>query len=121
MSSKNNTHQSNLMTYTAGFLLSIALTLTAFIVAKDSLFSGWTLVFIILGLAITQLVVQATFFLHLNEETGPRFNLLTFCFMILVVFILVAGSLWIMKNLDYNMMPKEQEEYLLDQYDKGGF
>lgn len=111
----------NLMTYTAGFLLSLALTITAFIIIQNSLFQGWTMVFVILGLAITQLIVQATFFLHLNEEAGPRFNLLTFCFMIIVVFILVVGSLWIMKNMDYNMMPKQQEEYLLDQYNKGGF
>lgn len=116
-----NKSKANVLTYSAGFILSIMLTLGAYVIAQDKLFTGWNLIYAILGLAIAQLFIQATFFLHLGEENKPRLNLLTFCFTILVVGILVVGSIWIMKNLDYNMMPKEQEEYLLDQYDKGGF
>lgn len=116
-----NTHEASLLTYTAGFVLSIMLTLAAYISVTEKLFSGWALVYAITALAITQLIVQAIFFLHLGDEKKPRFNLMTFIFTALVVAILVIGSLWIMKNLDYNMMPKQQEEYMLDQYDKGGF
>lgn len=116
-----SSHEASLLTYTAGFVLSIMLTLAAYVVVTEKLFSGWALVYVITGLAITQLIVQAIFFLHLGEEKKPRFNLMTFVFTALVVAILVIGSLWIMKNLDYNMMPKQQEEYMLDQYNKGGF
>lgn len=121
--SKNNkiNHQASLMTYAAGFLLSILITLAAYIIATENLFSGWLLVYMVTILAIIQLIVQATFFLHLGEEGKPRLNLMTFIFMCIVVFILVIGSLWIMKNLDYNMMPKDQDNYLIDQYNKGGF
>ena len=116
-----NHHQASLLTYTAGFLLSFLITLAAYVIATENLFSGWTLVYVISALAVVQLVVQATFFLHLGEEGKPRLNLMTFLFMCIIVLVLVLGSLWIMKNLDYNMMPKEQDNYLKDQYNKGGF
>lgn len=118
---KQNNHGSNLLSYTVGFLLSIVVTFVAYIIAKEGIFAGWIGIYIILGLAIIQLIIQAFFFLHITEEKRPRFNLLTFCFMIMIIFILVAGSIWIMHNLDYNMMPKQQEQYMLDQYNKGGF
>ncbi|MCA9347826.1 cytochrome o ubiquinol oxidase subunit IV [Candidatus Saccharibacteria bacterium] len=114
-------HKSNLMNYITGYILSILATLAAFIIAKESLVSGWILVYVILSIAILQLVVQAVFFLHLSEEDGPKLNLTTFYFMIMVVSILVVGSLWIMKNLDYNMMPEQQNQHMLDQYNEGGF
>jgi cytochrome o ubiquinol oxidase operon protein cyoD len=60
--------------------------------------------FITLGsLAFVQVIIQLIFFLHLGEEESPRWNLISFLFMVGVVFIIVAGSLWIMFNLDYRM------------------
>jgi cytochrome o ubiquinol oxidase operon protein cyoD len=82
--------------------------------------AGQTLVLVIVGLAVVQLLVQLIFFLHLGKESKPRLNLTIFAFMLLVVGIVAIGSLWIMHNLDYNMMPKEMNEHMLDQYDKGG-
>ena len=38
-------------------------------------------------------------------ESKPHWQTITFCFMLLVVFLVIGGSLWIMNNLDYNMMP----------------
>jgi len=35
--------------------------------------------------------------------------------MILVVMILVGGSLWIMKNLNYRMTPEQMNQYMIDQ------
>jgi cytochrome o ubiquinol oxidase operon protein cyoD len=57
-------------------------------------------------LAVMQLLVQLVFFLHLGGESKPRWNLMAFMFTLLVVAILVAGTLWIMYNLDYNMMDR---------------
>ena len=54
--------------------------------------------------AVMQLLIQLIFFLHLNSESKPRWNLTVFLFIILIVGILVIGTLWIMYNLDYNMM-----------------
>jgi len=57
--------------------------------------------------------VQMVFFLHIGR--GSRWKLLTFIFTIIVVGIVVIGSIWIMHNLNYNMMdmsPDEQRQYM---------
>jgi len=60
---------------------------------------------ILLGLAALQVLVQLFCFLHLGVEAKPRWNFMMFLFMAFTIAILVAGSLWIMANLDYNTMP----------------
>lgn len=109
------------VSYTIGFLLSIALTLAAYFLVVDKLLAGSALVAAIMGLAVAQLFVQLVFFLHLGRESKPRWNLMVFGFAVLVVAIVVLGSIWIMENLDYNMMPEEMEQHMLDQTKKGGF
>lgn len=96
--------------YVAGFVLSVALTLVAYVSVVHDLFDRQQLVAIVVGLAVVQFVVQMVFFLHLGREARPKWNLLVFCFMVIVLGILVWGTLWIMHNLDYNMMPPEQLE-----------
>lgn len=108
--------KAKLRVYVAGFILSILLTLTAFLVVADRILTGWVLVLTLLGFAIVQLGVQLLFFLHLDRETKPRWNLQVFSFMAIVLIILVAGSLWIMNNLNYHMMtPEQTDKYLLEE------
>ena len=64
------------------------------------------------ALAITQMIVQLLFFFHLGEEKKPRLNTMSFLFMLMVVGIIAFGSIWIMYNLNYNMMPHEVENYI---------
>lgn len=102
--------------YVVGFILSIVLTLAAYFAALNHWFSGRGLPLFVTGLAVVQLLVQLLFFLHLGEERGPRWNLMTFLFAGLVVFIVVIGSLWIMYNLDYNMThtPEELDRIMIE-------
>jgi cytochrome o ubiquinol oxidase operon protein cyoD len=88
--------------YVVGFVLSLALTLAAYILVVDNKFSARSLMLMVAGLAVTQFIVQLVFFLHLGRESKPRFNLLMLIFALGVVLILVFGSLWIMINLDYH-------------------
>ena len=106
--------------YIIGFVLSVELTLLAYWAVVGGAYQAGFTIAIIIGLAILQLFVQLLFFLHLGEEMRPRWRLVTLGFGILVVFIIVFGSLWIMDNLNYNMMhsPQEAEEYIERQ---GGF
>lgn len=97
--------QSRVLLYVIGFVLSIILTLVAYILVVNHVMSGAGLVAVIVGLAIIQLFVQLFFFLHLGEESKPRWNLMSLLFAAMVVIIVVFGSLWIMNNLNYNMMP----------------
>lgn len=91
--------------YTLGFILALILTNAAFIAVQSNIVSGWVVLTILVGLAIVQLWVQLHFFLHLGQESKPRWNLLMFSFAATVVVILVFGSLWIMNNLGYHNMP----------------
>lgn len=116
----NEQAQGNLVSYIVGFILSIILTLSAYFLVVNKLLSGNTLVGAIVFLAVLQLLVQLVFFLHLGRESGPRWNLFMFLSMLLIVAIVVVGSLWIMHNLDYHMMPPEQvDSHMLEQKDKG--
>lgn len=118
----SNTHSGSMKSYVIGFVLSIVLTLAAYVAVVAELFDKSTVVTFIIVLAIAQLLVQLLFFLHLGRESKPRLNLTAFLFMLLVVVILVFGSLWIMNNLDYNMMsPDEMETHMQHEDGKGGF
>lgn len=107
--------------YITGFILSVVLTLAAFLVVlRPGLFnlaSGGVIV-TILTLAVSQALVQLFFFLHLGEEKGPRWNLAVLLSTLGIILLVVVGSLWIMSNLNYNMMsmsPSDMNTYMLNQ------
>lgn len=117
----NKSDEYNVKNLVIGFILSLMLTIAAYLAvtnAGDGL-SNRALICMIVGLALTQLLVQLLFFLHLGREEKPRLNLIVFAFMLVVVGIVAGGSLWIMHNLNYHMMPEEMNQYMLDQYKKG--
>lgn len=109
--------------YVIGFLLSLALTLTAFVLVNNhvtsqhAVFSHAVLVPVLGLLAIMQFVVQSVFFLHVATERRPRWKLLGFLFMLLVVLILVVGSIWIMQNLNYNMMGTDETRVYMREHE----
>lgn len=104
--------------YIAGFGLSLVLTVDAFLLVMNPSLSAENTLFTILALAVIQFVIQMVFFLHLGK--GSKWNSGVFFMMLLVIFILVAGSIWIMANLDYNMMmPDTMDEYMKEAGQKG--
>lgn len=112
-----STHETNrvtLKTYIIGYFLSIVLTLIAYFMVVHHAFSRWTLASVIGLLALIQFMVQLVFFLHLGSDAKPRYKIGVFLFMLLVVFILVVGSLWIMHSLNYrmNLSPERINQYM---------
>ncbi len=101
--------------YTIGFILSVVLTLGAYSLVVNHVLTGWNLAFGLIALAILQLLVQLIFFLHLSNESSPRWNLIAFTFMLTVVLIVAIGTLWIMNNLDYNHghTPSETDQTII--------
>ncbi|MEI8338651.1 MAG: cytochrome o ubiquinol oxidase subunit IV [bacterium] len=94
----------SLKNYITGFLLALILTLLAYFLVTQKIYTSYNqIIAIISGLAIVQLFVQLIFFLHLGRESKPRWNVTVFVFAALVVVIIVVGSIWIMNNLNYNM------------------
>jgi len=93
-----------LTTYLVGFNASLFLTIIAFYLVFRHLLSDTHLYIAVVLLALAQLYVQVIFFLRVNASKESRMNLLSFLFTILIITVLVGGSLWIMYNLNYNMM-----------------
>lgn len=93
-----------LKSYLIGFVLSILLTAISFLLVVTNLFSAPIIRYAIIGLALVQAIIQLLFFLHLGQEARPRWETVVFCFMVIVLLTIVAGSLWIMDDLNYRTM-----------------
>jgi cytochrome o ubiquinol oxidase operon protein cyoD len=59
-------------------------------------------------LAIAQMGVHLVFFLHITTGPDNTNNVLALAFGVLIVMLVMVGSLWIMANLNHNMMPMDQ-------------
>lgn len=103
-----------LKSYVIGFSASLLLTAISFSLVITKLFPEHILIYTILGLAIVQAIVQLLFFLHVGQEPKPRWETLVFYFMVLVLFIIVVGSLWIMYDLHQRVMPAMNKEMVHD-------
>jgi len=94
----------SLKSYIVGFALSIILTALSFgcvmsgAVPHDLILPG------IMVLCVAQVLVQLVFFLHLSAKPGQRDNLSIGIFTLLIIAIVVVGSLWVLHNMNVNMM-----------------
>jgi cytochrome o ubiquinol oxidase operon protein cyoD len=52
--------------------------------------------------------IHLVFFLHITTGPDNTNNVLALAFGVLIVFLVVVGSLWIMAHLNHNMMPMEK-------------
>ncbi|MCV5856297.1 cytochrome o ubiquinol oxidase subunit IV, partial [Escherichia coli] len=54
--------------------------------------------------ALVQIFVHFKYFLHMEAKTSDgRWNLVSLMFTAIVVLILIAGSIWIIYNMNVNM------------------
>lgn len=106
------THRS----YVVGFVLSIVLTGTAYLivsgpaVASDQLVVGG-----IVALAIAQFLGQLVFFLHLGADGVRSWRTAVLAAMIVVTALFVLGTAWIMSSLNSRMSPSQQMQYMQTQ------
>ena len=96
---------SGLLVYTIGLLLAVILTITSFWVANTSAIWAPGVPAGLAVLAIAQMGVHLVFFLHITTGPDSTNNVLALAFGVLIVFLVLAGSLVIMADLDQNMMP----------------
>jgi cytochrome o ubiquinol oxidase subunit IV len=52
--------------------------------------------------------VHVVFFLHITTGPDNTNNVMALAFGLLIVFLVIGGSLWIMSNLNQNMPPMDQ-------------
>ena len=95
----------NFLSYTAGLALAILATIASFVVAQTDLLwpPGVTVGLIVLAFA--QIGIHLVFFLHVGSGPESTNNILALAFGLLIVFLVIAGSCWIIANLNANMMP----------------
>jgi cytochrome o ubiquinol oxidase operon protein cyoD len=97
-----------LIGYVIGLGLAVLLTATSFFVAGTDLVWQPSIPVAIIVLAIAQMGVHLVFFLHITTGADNTNNVLALAFGILIVVLVIGGSLWIMANLNHNMMPMDQ-------------
>lgn len=87
------------------FVISLMLVVAVYRIVVHYELTQGLLVATICILAFLQVVAQLFFFFHLGLESKPRWGMITFLFTLLIAIIVIGGSLWIMSNLNYNLMP----------------
>jgi cytochrome o ubiquinol oxidase operon protein cyoD len=97
-----------LVGYLVGLGLSILLTATSFFIAGTDLVWQPSIPVALTVLAIAQMGVHLVFFLHITTGPDNTNNVMALAFGLLIVFLVVGGSLWIMAHMNHNMMPMNQ-------------
>jgi cytochrome o ubiquinol oxidase subunit IV len=95
----------NYLSYTAGLGLAILLTIASFVVSQTNLLWPPGIPVGLVVLAFGQIGVHLVFFLHLGSGPDHTNNILALAFGVLIVFLVITGSIWIIANLNANMMP----------------
>lgn len=99
--------------YVTGFVLSVILTAIPFALVMSGGFENRLLtVGVVVGCAIIQVLVHMVYFLHMNSHAEEGWTLLSTLFTVVIVMIMIAGSLWVMYNLNTNMMPQMNHDLL---------
>jgi cytochrome o ubiquinol oxidase operon protein cyoD len=97
-----------LRSYLIGLGLAVMLTAASFWAASTHLIYGPGVSVAIVVLAIAQMGIHLVFFLHITTDPDNTNNVLALAFGILIACLVIFGSLWIMANLNHNMMPADR-------------
>ena len=96
---------SETVAYVIGLALALILTGVSFWVASTSTLWGPGVAVGLVVLAIAQMGVHLVFFLHITSGPDNTNNVLALAFGVLIVFLVMVGTIWIMTHMDANMAP----------------
>jgi cytochrome o ubiquinol oxidase operon protein cyoD len=92
--------------YLTGFVLAAILTIIPFWLVMGHVFESRGLtIFLVLALAVIQIVVHLVFFLHLNTHSQEGWNMIAFIFAAILVTIVLGASVWALYHENALMMP----------------
>ena len=97
--------QGSIAGYSAGLGFALLLTVASYVVSQTNLLWAPGVPVGLAVLAAAQMGVHLVFFLHISTGADNANNVLALAFGVLIVTLVVSGSLWIMANLDENMVP----------------
>jgi cytochrome o ubiquinol oxidase operon protein cyoD len=95
---------SEALVYSIGLLVALILTATSFWVANTSMLWPGGVGLGLAVLAIAQMGIHLVFFLHLTSGPDSTNNILALAFGLLIVFVVVVGTIWIVTDLNDNML-----------------
>ena len=96
---------SETLAYVIGLALALILTGVSFWVASTSVLWGPGVAVGLVVLAIAQMGVHLVFFLHITSGPDNTNNVLALAFGVLIVFLVMIGTIWIMAHMNANMAP----------------
>ena len=96
---------SETISYVIGLALALILTGVSFWVASTGVLWGPGVATGLVVLAIAQMGVHLVFFLHITSGPDNTNNVLALAFGVLIVFLVMIGTIWIMSHMNANMMP----------------
>ena len=94
---------SETLSYVVGLGLALLLTGVSFWVASTSAIWGPGVAMGLVVLAIAQMGVHLVFFLHITSGPDNTNNVLALAFGVLIVFLVMIGTIWIMSHMNANM------------------
>jgi cytochrome o ubiquinol oxidase operon protein cyoD len=98
----------NLRSYVIGLVLAALLTAASFWALHTKLIWPPGIGMALAVLAVAQMGVHLVFFLHITTGPDNTNNVLALAFGVLIVTLVVAGSLWIMANLNHHYVPVDE-------------
>ena len=101
--SPHNNLMSESVAYVIGLALALILTGVSFWVASTSVLWGPGVATGLVVLAIAQMGVHLVFFLHITSGPDNTNNVLALAFGVLIVFLVMIGTIWIMGHMNANM------------------
>jgi cytochrome o ubiquinol oxidase subunit IV len=99
---------SETLAYVIGLGLALVLTGVSFWVASTSVLWGPGVAVGLVVLAIAQMGVHLVFFLHITSGPDNTNNVLALAFGVLIVFLVMIGTIWIMAHMNANMAPSPE-------------
>ena len=93
------------LSYTVGLGLAVLLTILSFVVSQTNLLWPPGIPVGLVVLAFAQIGVHLVFFLHIGTGPDHTNNVVALAFGMFIVFLVITGSIWIIANLNSNMMP----------------
>ncbi|MCA8867570.1 MAG: cytochrome o ubiquinol oxidase subunit IV [Rhodobacteraceae bacterium] len=99
----DNGYRDDLRSYLTGFILALVLTLVPFALVVWGGLAWGTIMAILGGFALVQMVVHLRYFLHIDLSRQKREDLQLILFSVLLLALMAVGTIWIMGNLATRM------------------
>jgi cytochrome o ubiquinol oxidase operon protein cyoD len=110
MAADNHSHDAagashgSMKSYVLGFVYAVILTVVPFAMVMSGAFPRGFTIITMFVLAAVQVLVHLVYFLHMDRSSAQRWNVMVFAFSVLIIAIVVVGSLWVLHNMNANMM-----------------